>query len=144
MSESANCMKFKTKGFILTETDKPSADKFPWSDSPIPVVHFSFDFIPGENVFIILVFSLLSFCSCLYVLLVSSLLYVSCTETKGRYLFDKGGIFFGQRTFCLWRTVYTGGEFSGVKTDVLKMHTSTHDTDINVALTPTLPLITQT
>lgn len=86
----------QNKGFILTETDKPSTDKFPWSDSPSLVVHFWFDFMPGKKVFIIIMFSFLSF-SFQYVLLVSSLLYVSCTETKGRYLFDNRGIFLVKR-----------------------------------------------
>lgn len=100
---------------LFTETDKPSTDKFPWSDSPSFVVHFWFDFTPGKKVFIIIMCSfLLSFCFFQFVLLVSSLLYVSCTETKGRHLLDNRGIFFGLRTFCLWHTVYTGGEFAGV------------------------------
>lgn len=30
----------QNKGFIFTATDRPTTDKFPWSDSPSFVVHF--------------------------------------------------------------------------------------------------------
>lgn len=87
----------ENNGFIFTETDEPSADKFPWSSSASLVVHLRFDFIPGENIFMInmlllfVVDVVILFLQ--YVLLVSSMSFVSCTETKGRFLFDSGGIF---------------------------------------------------
>lgn len=57
----------------------------------------TFDFMPGKNVFMIIMlgsfFVVVVILFFQYVFLVSYLLYVSCTEAKGRYLLNNRGIF---------------------------------------------------
>lgn len=119
----------ENNGFIFTETDEPSADKFSWSSSASFVVHLRFDFIPGKkNIFMInmlllfVVDVVILFLQ--YVLLVNYMSYVSCTETKGRFLFDSRGIFWSEDSLSVTYSKHRKSIFLVFITFDLKMHTS--------------------
>lgn len=92
--------KFKTKGFILTPTDKTLTDKFPWSDSLSFVRHSDFVSYKKRSLCNCYVFSCVVIQSFQFVSVLCSMFH-ALRPKAGTSLTTEGLFIFGQRTFCM-------------------------------------------